>query len=659
MNTESSRSHSIFVYTIQQRNTETGTTKSGNLYLVDLAGSEKVGKTGASGQTLEEAKKINKSLSALGMVINALTDGKSQHVPYRDSKLTRILQESLGGNSRTTLIVNCSPSAYNVDETLSTLRFGTRAKSIKNNAHVNTELSPDELRGLLRRANTQVHAQRRHIHALEAELSAWREGRPVNEASRVRLNGAGPAPASEPPADSADRTALDDGGSSELASLQGTCQSLREDVAYLRAQQHALSQRNQTLAVELSEAKIRADELALADTERRQELAEAAQEREALRHRLHAEERKEKLSAAHLELGTARHSASNETLATLAALEACSTDAAPALPAADDIRALSKAFLHNEVAHAQEAQRARSLEREIEAIREQHAASVERNAALQRRFDLITDRLGALEHGLRPGDETGEQLGSLRRALEEQSATLASADNAEVQHLQQLLRERGEETAALSRSLGDLRMSHEEQKSVLALLRGQSDAGRAEDAAPDPELVRRLIATSDAMEQSRELVALRLREYENMKQDMMQGITERSEKVREHSRMSLTPARRSGDVARRRARAIPFADASAQPACAAETHGDARKAPRRAHARAPRASRAERGTEARRRSLRTQTQRARRTRTCARAAFARQPGAARGSARREHAGADARVVRHARQCTCRFRRRPC
>lgn len=78
MNAESSRSHSIFLITIQQRNTETGAQKTGNLYLVDLAGSEKVGKTGASGQTLEEAKKINKSLSALGMVINALTDSKVQ-----------------------------------------------------------------------------------------------------------------------------------------------------------------------------------------------------------------------------------------------------------------------------------------------------------------------------------------------------------------------------------------------------------------------------------------------------------------------------------------------------------------------------------------------------------------------------------------------------
>ena len=76
MNAGSSRSHSVFLITIIQRNTESGAQKTGNLYLVDLASSEKVGKTGASGQTLEEAKKINKSLSALGMVINALTDSK-------------------------------------------------------------------------------------------------------------------------------------------------------------------------------------------------------------------------------------------------------------------------------------------------------------------------------------------------------------------------------------------------------------------------------------------------------------------------------------------------------------------------------------------------------------------------------------------------------
>lgn len=179
MNQESSRSHSIFVITITQKNTETGSAKSGQLFLVDLAGSEKVGKTGASGQTLEEAKKINKSLSALGMVINSLTDGKSSHIPYRDSKLTRILQESLGGNSRTTLIINASPSSYNDAETLSTLRFGMRAKAIKNKARVNAELSPAELKILLKKAQAQVTTFENYVSSLEGEVSQWRVGESV------------------------------------------------------------------------------------------------------------------------------------------------------------------------------------------------------------------------------------------------------------------------------------------------------------------------------------------------------------------------------------------------------------------------------------------------------------------------------------------------
>ncbi|GAA5977159.1 hypothetical protein JCM5350_003241 [Sporobolomyces pararoseus] len=181
MNAESSRSHSIFVINVQARNTETGTQKTGSLFLVDLAGSEKIGKTGATGQTLEEAKKINKSLSALGMVINALTDGKSSHIPYRDSKLTRILQESLGGNSRTTLIINCSPSQYNETETLSTLRFGMRAKSIKNKARVNAELSPAELKTLLKKAQRDLGNYGGYIGLLEQEVNVWRSGGTVEK----------------------------------------------------------------------------------------------------------------------------------------------------------------------------------------------------------------------------------------------------------------------------------------------------------------------------------------------------------------------------------------------------------------------------------------------------------------------------------------------
>ena len=200
MNQESSRSHSIFVITITQKNVETGSAKSGQLFLVDLAGSEKVGKTGASGQTLEEAKKINKSLSALGMVINNLTDGKSSHIPYRDSKLTRILQESLGGNSRTTLIINCSPSSYNDAETLSTLRFGMRAKAIKNKAKINAELSPMELKMLLKKAQSQVTTFENYVLTLEGEVQQWRSGESVpKEKWAAPLAGVGSAKADARP----------------------------------------------------------------------------------------------------------------------------------------------------------------------------------------------------------------------------------------------------------------------------------------------------------------------------------------------------------------------------------------------------------------------------------------------------------------------------
>ncbi len=122
---------------------------------MDLAGSEKVGKTGAKGIRLEEAKNINSSLTSLGMVINALCD-RAPHVPYRDSKLTMLLMEALGGNSKTTLIICCNPEHDHSPETLSTLRFGERAKHIQTNAHVNEELSASELKAHLAAAKKEL-----------------------------------------------------------------------------------------------------------------------------------------------------------------------------------------------------------------------------------------------------------------------------------------------------------------------------------------------------------------------------------------------------------------------------------------------------------------------------------------------------------------------
>lgn len=142
MNADSSRSHSIFTINIEIMETadEKGDhIRAGKLNLVDLAGSERQSKTGATGDRLKEATKINLSLSALGNVISALVDGKSTHIPYRDSKLTRLLQDSLGGNTKTLMVACLSPADNNYDETLSTLRYANRAKNIKNKPKINED----------------------------------------------------------------------------------------------------------------------------------------------------------------------------------------------------------------------------------------------------------------------------------------------------------------------------------------------------------------------------------------------------------------------------------------------------------------------------------------------------------------------------------------
>jgi len=169
MNTESSRSHACLMVTVVQKNKNDLTARTGKLFMVDLAGSEMTSKTGATGDRLEEAKLINKSLSALGLVIKALTDKGSTFVPYRDSKLTRILQDSLGGSSRACLIVACSPSSCNVAETISTLRFGTRAKFIRNKPKVHVGYGGTKMDELLQRREAQVMQLREELAALYTE----------------------------------------------------------------------------------------------------------------------------------------------------------------------------------------------------------------------------------------------------------------------------------------------------------------------------------------------------------------------------------------------------------------------------------------------------------------------------------------------------------
>lgn len=172
MNEHSSRSHSIFSITIETISAKTKEDKTransknspdiirmGRLNLIDLAGSERQAKSGSSGLRLKEASRINLSLTCLSLVIRALTDSNSTHVPYRSSKLTRLLSSSLGGNSKTLLIACISPAPLHLDETLNTLRFASRTKRIKNKARINE----DPKDALLRNYKRQVDELRRKL----------------------------------------------------------------------------------------------------------------------------------------------------------------------------------------------------------------------------------------------------------------------------------------------------------------------------------------------------------------------------------------------------------------------------------------------------------------------------------------------------------------
>lgn len=167
MNPHSSRSHTIFTVLMEQRRggsrAASGTVQilSSKFHFVDLAGSERILKTGNTGERLKESIQINSGLLALGNVIGALGDPKRKgtHIPYRDSKITRILKDSLGGNAKTLMIACISPSSSDFDESLNTLNYAKRARNIQNRATVNCRGEPDRVEGL----ELQIKALRRAL----------------------------------------------------------------------------------------------------------------------------------------------------------------------------------------------------------------------------------------------------------------------------------------------------------------------------------------------------------------------------------------------------------------------------------------------------------------------------------------------------------------
>lgn len=163
MNDISSRSHAIFTITVEMKNKFDNKTLVGKLNLVDLAGSERLSRTQATGDRLKEASCINQSLSVLGNVISALLDEKATHIPYRNSKLTRLLQDSLGGNCKTVMIASVSPSVVDYEETLCTLRYASRVKFIKNTVCINVAFK----KGLIESFEEEIERLQNQIAALD------------------------------------------------------------------------------------------------------------------------------------------------------------------------------------------------------------------------------------------------------------------------------------------------------------------------------------------------------------------------------------------------------------------------------------------------------------------------------------------------------------
>ena len=441
MNEGSSRSHSIFIVALTQKDTKAGVTKTGRLYLCDLAGSETINKTGATGQRLKEATKINQSLSALGNVINALTDGRSKHIPYRDSKLTRVLQESIGGNSRTSLIINASPAAYNEQETLSTLRFGKRAKTIKNKATMNKRRTPEEMERHIR----QLEAQLEQLKAREEHWIAAVTGQAdaLHDDCKAVLAAAGGsvdiAVSADLAADAAS-TARDPSSRASSAGAGGGADDSSDAPDGAR----------------LAELQGKVDVLSGLLTEAGQELQGGRQRLEAADKRAAAAEADAKAAAEQASALTARLAAQEEALVAAQSAEA---------GAAGDLEAARTALADHKAQLAAAESTAAALEEQVSSLKADKEALAGEKAALEKQHNsLVADQVARIEARVAARKEAGaaatagggKQRGLRRTSSAESGASAASgSDGADADA-------DGETPGALRRALAEARAEAED-----------------------------------------------------------------------------------------------------------------------------------------------------------------------------------------------------
>lgn len=260
----SSRSHTVFTITVHAKRPGGGSDdfiSLGKLNLVDLAGSENIQRSGAENKRAAEAGLINKSLLTLGRVINALTD-KSSHIPYRESKLTRLLQDSLGGRTKTCIIATISPAKSNLEETISTLDYAFRAKNIKNKPQVNTLISK---KALLKEFTAE-------IEKLKTELIATRLRNGVHLTNEAY---------EEMTAQSESRRILADEQSAKIETLESNLRIKVQELFALTSSFMGLKKEHEGTKAQLDETQEVLDQTELVLAATRKTLAEETQVREA------------------------------------------------------------------------------------------------------------------------------------------------------------------------------------------------------------------------------------------------------------------------------------------------------------------------------------------------------------------------------------------
>ncbi|PKY38432.1 hypothetical protein RhiirA4_392002 [Rhizophagus irregularis] len=483
-------------------------------------------------------------------------------------KLTRILQESLGGNSRTTLIINCSPSSFNEAETLSTLRFGMRAKSIKNKARVNAELSPAELKALLKKAKNEAVSFQQYISALEGEVGVWRSGGTVPKEKWASMDKAG-STSTQPPTPTTPSNPAIEAAKKEADSRPGTpapilekdereeflkrenelTDQIADKESVLAAQEKMLSElkeeldsyksqeeENKKMESELNELKVQLEKVAYENKEGaitmdslRESNLELSAEVDSLKkqlseHRLSQKEgdkeqkKQEKMAAMLAELDPSGVISKKEQQIrdTLLKLETIGDNSSPLTM--EELSTLRRELSDSKTLVTQHEQTINELHYENEHLTRKRDELEIRLTTLELEYEELLDKTIAEEEANNNIDIT-ETIAELRGKLEAQFVAKKEVQQKEIDELKQELEKKNEELHKLNSALAELKKVNEDLQNAIS------------DKESKTEGQKNVADKEKDMERIRKTMAQQLADFDVMKKALMRDLQNRCEKV--------------------------------------------------------------------------------------------------------------------------------